>query len=118
MKEPKKSLSVRLPEATIKIIDDNTTVFFTRADIVLAALINFDSLSIDERTTYLKLILEPPKQVLGVRLSQLFIDLVDGYTTTYLGRADVVNAAILAFDVLDVDKRYQYLNEAKVKNHG
>lgn len=117
MKKPKNTLSVRLPEVSFKIVVDYTTVFFTRADIILAALLNFDRLCIDERTGYLKYALELPKRVLSIRLSQLYIELIDSYTTCNVGRAEVVNAAMLAFDALDIDTRYQYLNEAKVKNN-
>ncbi|WP_368928161.1 hypothetical protein [Proteus mirabilis] len=117
MKKPKNTLSIRLPEATFQIVVDYTTVFFTRADIILAALLNFDRLCIDEKTNYLKYALELPKHILSIRLSQLYIELIDSYVTRNVGRAEVVNAAMLAFDALDIDTQHQYLDEAKVKNN-
>lgn len=117
MKKPKNNLSVRLSESTIKIVDSATTVFFHRADVLIAALLNFDALSIDDRNAFLSILATPPKKAISFRLPEFFFELIDGYTNTIITRPDVVHAALLAFEQLDIDKRYQYLNEAKVKNN-
>ncbi|MFH6841032.1 hypothetical protein [Providencia rettgeri] len=117
MKKPKNTLSVRLSEPTIDIVDSATTVFFHRADVLIAAMLNFDALSIDERNAFLSVLASPPKKPITFRLPEAFFELIDGYTNTIITRPDVIHAALLAFDNLDVDKRYQYLNEAKVKNN-